>query len=158
MGNRWHPIFSSKGAPPPPTPGRRSALHPGPFSLHAQRKGTKRKAPRTACARRFDGWPSRVPSGPVSVGFAAKARPARLKGLSPAQRATPLPSKRRAHDALWGVEILTSKNGRKRHYCLKTQKKSPGRETANPGRRCTDPPMSMAAPRRGGHRTVRVVN
>ena len=39
-------IPNSKGAPPPPTPGRRSALHPGSFSLHAQRKGTKRNAPR----------------------------------------------------------------------------------------------------------------
>jgi hypothetical protein len=38
--------FSIKGVPPPPTPARRSALDPGSFSLHAQRKGTKRNAPR----------------------------------------------------------------------------------------------------------------
>ncbi len=38
--------FSGKGVPPPPTPARRSALHPADFSLDPQRKVSKRNGPR----------------------------------------------------------------------------------------------------------------
>jgi hypothetical protein len=39
-------MLPGKGAPPPPTPARRSALDPGHFSLDPQRKVTKRNGPR----------------------------------------------------------------------------------------------------------------
>ena len=40
------PVFKQGGSCPLQPLGRRSALHPGSFSLDAQRKGTKRNAPR----------------------------------------------------------------------------------------------------------------
>ena|GEM_PF-4167561 len=81
-------VFHQGGTRPLPPLGRRSALHPGSFSLDAQRKGTKRNAPRSASAEFFAG--GRTNSRPSTSYGADRTGP------------SPLPAKKSSHNALRG--------------------------------------------------------
>jgi len=103
------PFLGSKqgGTRPLPPLGRRSALHPGSFSLHAQRKGTKRNAPQSASADFFAG--GRTNSRPSTSYGADRTGPA------------PLPAKNSSHNASRGIRTNQNQEG----FCTLRYKISP---------------------------------